>query len=207
MGRRPGTTAGTFTCNTDGHVLGTDRLLLRTLRPDDLDEVIATVDRVVLRWQGFPSEPDALREFFRLKIDPGLQVHPKYNEHFLISERSSGKIMGLRSLYSNPRRNGTLATGSWLGEGWRGRGFGSEELRVIVAYAVEHQHATRMIAGTENTNERALRQYRSAGFRLASRTKEHALPDGRTVPAVWLARSFRRSRKAAICALGQPSLP
>lgn len=202
---RAGKSTSPWLCSSDGHEFGTGQVVLRTIRVGDLDSIVATVDGEVLRWQGFPSAPEALREFVRGRLNHGFQAQP-YIEHFAITDRETGTVIGIRSLYGDPRGTGLVQTGSWLGEGWRGQGLGIEELREVISYAKSHQHVTKILAGTEVSNEPALRQYQAAGFREAWR-RDHTLPDARVVPAVWLALKLSGRPRAAMCEMRQPPRP
>lgn len=174
--------------------LMTDRLVLRPARVDDLDALLATIDGEVIRWQGYPSEPVQLRKYF----DNWLRREKKIRsyEHWLICDSATNDVIGSRSLWPSKGNRGTCETGSWLGPGWRGRGLGVEELMAVLQLVEGHRSYTTVVAGTEDSNRAARRQYEHCGFVVFSRPDKvlHQLPDGRTVPVTWLCRTAPANR-------------
>ena len=184
-GNRDPSTSG-WTCEQAGHELTTERLVVRTVRPDELDAVLATIDDEVIRWQGFPSTRDDLRKQIAFEIRDGVVPFP-YHETLGIFDRADETLIGLRVLDERVV-DGTshgLTVSSWLGREWRGKGLGTEELRALLSFVHNHLAMAIVAAGVEETNEAALIQHRAAGFE-AFATRPNRLPDGRTASTVWM---------------------
>ncbi|MGZ4802904.1 MAG: GNAT family N-acetyltransferase [Acidimicrobiia bacterium] len=189
-GRRSSADEGVV-CTSTGHEIATPRLLLKTLGPEDIDAVI--VDDEVIRWMGYPGEPTTLRSFMSLSTNMGSVTWP-YIEEFGIFERSTNDLIGVRSLSQAPRAATLpqhLKTGGWLDRNQRGQGFGAEELGATLRFAHDHLGHACVVAGTETSNVRAHRLYQDAGFETYAEML-HTLPDGRSIPAVWMRHDQRK---------------
>ena len=175
-----------WTCAREGHEITTERLSLRTLGADDLDAALATIDAEVIRWLGLRPATDDLRKQMSFDIRDGVIPFP-YHETIGIFDGTTSTLIGVRTLDERvvDGKSHGLTIASWLADGWRGKGLGTEELRALLEFAHTHLAIAIVAAGMEETNDAALIQHRAAGFEQFA-TRPHRLPDGRTVPTVWM---------------------
>jgi RimJ/RimL family protein N-acetyltransferase len=161
-------------------VLRTERLLLAGVTANDRDGWFASLDDEVMHWQGF--DPDGLERQFDL-ARLSVSRFGIYREQWCVARTGDYAVVGVHGVTQSAPD--VLETGGWLRSDARGLGYGSEIARAVTAFAHAHLGFTRVNAGTETSNERALRQYRAAGFSESSQGP-HRLPNGRTISCVWL---------------------
>lgn len=138
---------------------------LRRAKPQDLERVLDWIER----YYAFDHIP-----FDREKIRPGLELllsTPAYGAAWLIVADDSGEageveagyvILGHGFDLENGGRQGTI-TDLYVGERYRGRGFGRQALEAIFA----HARAEGLLAlelAPETRNAAARRLYEKAGF-------------------------------------------
>ncbi len=78
----------------------------------------------------------------------------------------------------------------------RGRGVGTEAIRLLTAHAFEGLGLDRLSAWVYSENEASRRAFEKAGYRLDAVLRRHAVFDGRRIDVLVLAR-FVDDRKAA----------
>jgi RimJ/RimL family protein N-acetyltransferase len=167
-------------CGKHGHVLRTERLLIAGVTANDCDEWFASIDDEVMRWQGY-NEEDLQRHFELARMS--LSAFQIYREEWSVARAADYAFLGVQSLTQSAPD--TVETGGWLRAEARGIGYGSEIVRAMTTFAHEHLGFARVVAGTESSNERALHQYRAAGFTERSRAP-HRLPNDRAIDSIWL---------------------
>jgi RimJ/RimL family protein N-acetyltransferase len=164
--------------------LHTDRLTLRPPRVDDRDDVLATIDAEVCRWQGYDDTwLKKWAEMFEGSYFRELAQHkPAISPRLVVCE-SDGAVIG-HYMYGAPRSDDKVLTlGWWLGASGRGRGLGTESLQAILEFA--HAHGLKTIEmGTGIDNARARRQIESTGAEVTEQGA-HQLPNGQNVTAIW----------------------
>jgi RimJ/RimL family protein N-acetyltransferase len=134
---------------------------LRRPDGDDFEAIRAIMDDEFVHWNGYPSEATALDDIAKAWIH---QVRKKpYRESWVICDRSSGDVIGMRTVMSDAADSRICATGASIGAGWRGRGLGSEELATFVAL-MKHLDFQQIIASARVDNYRAIALYTKIGF-------------------------------------------
>jgi [ribosomal protein S5]-alanine N-acetyltransferase len=169
----------------DDAVLVTERLILRPLRVDDLDDLASIyADPEVRRF--FPDGTRS-RDETREELDWIVDVYYRRYGYGLWATvlRETGGFVGRSGLLPwavVPGRHGGLAleeapedpgdaaaieveVAYLLARDHWGRGLGSEAARAIVAYGFEHLPAPRLICLVDPGNEASLRVASKAGFR------------------------------------------
>jgi RimJ/RimL family protein N-acetyltransferase len=140
----------------------TSRLLLRPLRPRDLDELWAVdEDGQLRRWSS--GVGDGTSSWMRAAV----------------TERSTGRLLGAADLCVDPCRSaGTARLELWIA-GWaRRRGHGGEVVSALSAWAFQHGVVrVELLAGT--ADEPAQRTALAAGFHREGQLRA-VLPAGRT---------------------------
>jgi hypothetical protein len=66
----------------------------------DFEPLLDVFDWEVVRWQGYPSGPVALREIAYQWADASGKPRPKWRRHYdwVICDRHSGELVGVRSI-------------------------------------------------------------------------------------------------------------
>ena len=140
----------------------TARLLLRPLRPRDLDELrLVDEDGRLWQWAAATGDPEA--SWLRAAV----------------TERSTGRLLGAADLGIDPWRcAATARLEVWIA-GWaRRRGYGAEVVRSLSSWAFRHG-MVRVELLTEPANEPAQRLALAAGFRREGQLRA-ALPTSGT---------------------------
>jgi RimJ/RimL family protein N-acetyltransferase len=136
-------------------------LKLRQARLGDLEAIRAIMDDEVVHWNGYPSDDEGLDKIAKAWIH---KVRRKpYRESWVICDRSSGEILGLRTVMSDASDSRICATGGSLAPGWRGRGLGKEELATFIGL-MKHLGFQQVIAASRVDNYRAISLYTKMGF-------------------------------------------
>jgi len=137
----------------------------------------ATVDDVVARAMGWsPTDVDTL---------VGLGSSPatlRARGFVAVADPGDDRVLGVVSL-TRTGADGEGVVGLWLGPAARGRGLGSEALRVAVALAWGCDLRT-LTMGTTAANTPMQRCFVAVGADLEE-SGEQELPDGRSVESVW----------------------
>ncbi len=147
----------------------TERLLIRAPRPEDAPEVHAAIVessaelRAWMPWAEREQDLDAVREDqinaharFILREDLRLHLHLRDAPERLIGSSGLHRID-----WSVPR----FEIGYWLRTGFAGRGFATEAVRGIAAFAFRELGAERIEIWCDARNERSAAVARRAGFR------------------------------------------
>lgn len=94
---------------------------------------------------------------------------------FAIYERASWRVIGTAHLRHIDRTMRTAEYGIWIGEKdcW-GKGYGTETTTLILDYAFTILGLHNVLLRTYGYNERAIRAYTRAGFRVMGRWREAA---------------------------------
>jgi RimJ/RimL family protein N-acetyltransferase len=95
-------------------------------------------------------------------------------EHnYAIVERSSGELLGNCGLMEIDHLHRTAEIGIFIGEdAMRGKGYGSEALRLLADYAFNVLNINNLMLRTYDYNGRGLSSYRSIGFKEIGRRRQ-----------------------------------
>jgi RimJ/RimL family protein N-acetyltransferase len=98
---------------------------------------------------------------------------------FLIRSLADDRVIGFINLWPDWQQRDV-----WIGIGIgdaadRGKGYGSDAMRITLRYAFEELEMHRASLGVYADNERAWRSYQKAGFKIEGRQREVDLRDGR----------------------------
>jgi RimJ/RimL family protein N-acetyltransferase len=154
-----------------------ERVVLRHHRPEDLpivrrwyrDPELARLTRYSLT----PMTDDEIDRFFHGRLlSPGSVA-------YAIDIRESGRLIGLTTFSNLDPDNGSVLFHISLGEHdtW-GQGYGTEATRLMLGLAFDVIGLHRVSLSVFSFNERAIRSYEKAGFRLEGRAREAILRDG-----------------------------
>ena len=153
-----------------------DRVVLRRHRIDDLDAVrrwyrdpeIGRLTRYTVR----PMSDDDIDRFFH-----GRLMSPE-SVAYAIEVRDSGRLIGLTTFSNLDPDNSSVLFHISIGERdmW-GNGYGTETTELMLWLAFERIGLHRVGLSVFSFNERAIRSYQKAGFRIEGREREAIVRD------------------------------
>lgn len=98
---------------------------------------------------------------------------------FAIRTLNEDTLIGVTSLWVHSWTHSDAWLGIFIGEReYRGRGFGTDAIRLIVQYGFCELNLRRITLGLHLYNERALKSYLKVGFTLEGRARGEGLRDG-----------------------------
>jgi aminoglycoside 6'-N-acetyltransferase len=158
-----------MTRSTSESTLRGERVTLRPVRAEDadrLEEILAEPE--VRRWWG---EHDAERVRQELIEDEEEVVYA-----IEVGDEVIGAVQYGEEATPDYRH---ASIDIFLATDWRGRGLGSEALRVLARYLFEERGHHRLTIDPAAANERAIRAYERIGFRPVGAMREYERgPDG-----------------------------
>jgi RimJ/RimL family protein N-acetyltransferase len=139
---------------TSGIVIETERLRLRRLRDDDLDELVSLIGNwEVVRWVSSVPHPyreaDA-REWIAIVRQDHATGRPR---RFAIALRETDQLIGGVGLDgSTGDGSSEPALGYWLGQGYWGNGYGREAVAAVIEYGFRTLGMNTIRAYTDPSN-------------------------------------------------------
>jgi RimJ/RimL family protein N-acetyltransferase len=150
-------------------------LRLRTIRPDDAPGLAETDDEVTLRWS-FTGQPQS--DVARTAAQAGLDWLVGAIARFAMVDVATGRVAGSVDLRkAGPPQVGGI--GYVVHPAFRGRGYTSRALRLLVPWAFEVADFARLELGAKQDNAASLRAAANAGFEPDGvRERRMRNPDG-----------------------------
>ncbi|PKA41141.1 GNAT family N-acetyltransferase [Rhizobium sullae] len=155
----------------------TERLVLRPHRLDDFDVYVGLwADEDVVRYiSGVPSTRE--QTWSRLIRASGMWHHMGFG-FLIIEEKESGRLIGEAGFHEArrdmfPSIEETLETGWVLLPSAHGRGYATEALAALIAWADRHIPGKEMTCIISPDNKPSLRVAEKLGFREVTRTNYH----------------------------------
>lgn len=158
-------------------------------------------ERVTLR----PTRPDDVATFYEWRLDlatwgattdkpPYPMTFALYQEQYDKAALDEGRVdfaievggtlVGRAGMFAFDELARNAEVGISFGPEHRGKGYGTEALRVLCAFAFDHRNLHRLWLETLATNEAAIRCYARVGFTEEGRLREQAWVDGTYVDMV-----------------------
>jgi RimJ/RimL family protein N-acetyltransferase len=159
------------------HLRGS-RVLLRRPHPDDLPTVRRWYSDPELarltRYQTRPMTEAEVELFFRSRL-----LSPDALAYSIL-ELAAERLVGFTTFSGLDPDNGSVMFHITIGErdAWN-RGLGTETTRLMLAHAFEHLGLHRVGLTVFSFNERGIKAYEKAGFRIEGRLREAVQRDGR----------------------------
>jgi RimJ/RimL family protein N-acetyltransferase len=177
---------------------------LRRPQPQDLESVVRwyrdpEIARLT-RYQTRPMTTVEIQRFFELRL-----LAPDALAYSII-ELAVARLIGFTTFSALDVDNGSVMFHITLGErdSW-GRGLGTEATELMLEHAFERLALHRVGLSVFSYNERAVRAYEKAGFRIEGRLRDAIIRDGHyhdeiqmgVLASEWTGRSTRRATLAA----------
>jgi RimJ/RimL family protein N-acetyltransferase len=126
------------------------------------------------RYQTRPMTTEEIGQFFKTRL-----LAPEAMA-YAIHERTDDRLIGLTTFSALDPDNGSALFHITIGErnAW-GRGLGTDATNRMLSHAFEHLGLHRVGLSVFSFNERAVRAYEKAGFRIEGRLREAIWRDGR----------------------------
>jgi RimJ/RimL family protein N-acetyltransferase len=150
----------------------TDRLCLRQLELEEARELLQGRADPERPWaSGYPIQGTLIAvEAFVRAVDHGAQPGP-YGVYQLVRS-ADGQVIGDIGFHGPPDQHGSVTVGYGLAAGARGRGYATEALRALVAWALAQPGVERVEADTTHANLPSQRVMERAGMRLVDRNEQ-----------------------------------
>jgi RimJ/RimL family protein N-acetyltransferase len=127
----------------------------------------------------YPKPVDHISEWFADEID-------KESIGFQIRARDGDRLIGFVGLFVDwPNQDAWLGIGIGDRADW-GQGYGTEALKLALAYAFDELNLARVSLSVLGNNPRAIRAYEKAGFVLEGRSRGHNLYDGQRLDEAFM---------------------
>jgi RimJ/RimL family protein N-acetyltransferase len=125
-----------------------------------------------------PLSPGHIKKQHEMAEKDSYQAHNQF--HFTIRARADDRLLGFVRLEYIEWAHGAAMVRLGIGDpNERGRGFGSEALRLILRYAFDELNLHRLMAVTSDYNPGAVRFFERAGFTVEVRQRQALRRDGR----------------------------
>lgn len=150
--------------------LVTDRLVLRRSRPEDAETISGyRSDPEVSRQQGWErTDPDGVRADIE-EMEERLPGAPGGWVQFSVEERDGGRLVGDVGISPADGEPGVLKVGYTMSPAFQGRGYGTEAVSALVAYAFTTLGADVVRAYASADNLPSIRVAEKVGMRLIER--------------------------------------
>lgn len=99
---------------------------------------------------------------------------------FTIRTLADDRLVGFVGLFGTQWNHGDAWVGIGIGEpGYWGKGYGTDAMRTVLRYAFTELNLHRVSLGVFGYNQRAIRSYEKAGFRMEGCARQHMHREGR----------------------------
>ncbi|MDC8754454.1 GNAT family N-acetyltransferase [Erythrobacter sp. sf7] len=158
-------------------VLEGERVLLRPLRPDDWDALLAVASDPLI-WEQHPAHDRWREPVFRAFFDDAMA-----NKGALVAiDKADGAVIGSSRFQGLEEANGGAVEIGWtfLARSHWGSGFNREMKRLMLGHALVEVAECRFLVGANNTRSR--RALEKIGARLTDRREERIMAGGTIIP-------------------------
>ncbi|MBB6730274.1 GNAT family N-acetyltransferase [Cohnella zeiphila] len=166
------------------YIIG-EKIMLREYRLEDLvpirawvndPEVVESLSDIFL----YPQTLESTESYLRMMMEPRPDCRG-----FIIADAQTQLYIGQINLDAIDWKNRVGRIGIVIGSPERfGRGYGTEAMRLLVRFAFEQMGLNRLELDVYDFNERALRCYRSCGFREEGRLRQKLFKNGHYVDII-----------------------
>jgi RimJ/RimL family protein N-acetyltransferase len=159
--------------------LTTERLVLRSIQPDDAGSLFNyRSDPLANRYQGWiPSTLDDVHDFISLSISPTLNISGTWHQVVMI-EKAGRVIIGDIGIHFLDPGNAQVELGFTLGKAYQGKGYATEALATIIDFLFIKLNKRRIVASIDPRNEKSVQLVERLGFRKEAHFRESILVHG-----------------------------
>lgn len=166
-------------------VLTGEKTVLRPFTESDADTMARIIeDPEVVRFTGEPSSELTLE---RLRSWYGSRAEQPDRLDLAVTDRATGELVGEVVLYEWDPAARSCTFRTLIGPRGRGRGLGTEAIRLIVGHGFEQLGLHRIQLEAYAYNHRALRVYEKVGFVVEGIRREVEFRDGEWVDEILMA--------------------
>jgi RimJ/RimL family protein N-acetyltransferase len=168
--------------------LGRGRLMIVSNRFSDcLCMQLFGSDPDAQKWLGWPAEDlvtGPARVFANQPIRTQIGVIPPM-PHFLSFTAIDRRTYDVAGSITIHRHGSIPMAGGMMRKDYRGKGFGTEAMRIVRRLAHRHFGIATLTAGSERGHLASERWLRASGFTAVPGPRTHVLPNGREVESMW----------------------
>ena len=147
-----------------GAVLHTARLELELLEPEEARALASGINQNGHAWApGYPLGSTLLRAELTVAAAALKRPHGRFGTYQII-RRSDGMVLGDAGFMGPPDATGAISVGCGIAPEVRGRGYATEALIVLLAWAREQSGLTCVLADTTRSNNAAQRLLERVGL-------------------------------------------
>jgi RimJ/RimL family protein N-acetyltransferase len=159
-----------------GYIEG-ERIILRTLQKDDLSKLHQLMmDKEIndLIGEVYPPTEGELNDYYTISQKTDNRIF------FIVNDKKNNEIVGETGLLRifAPWRTADLSIIIWDKKYW-GKGYGKEIAKLIIKYAFNDINIHRLSIGVVGYNERAIKFWKSIGFKEEGRQIEGYYKNGK----------------------------
>lgn len=149
------------------------RIILRTLTKADVPDLYRYCrDRKILRHTGIPHNPYKREHAERFVKQTHREHRRKTAYHRGIADRTTGRIIGMISLFKISAQHKSAEIGYWLGREFWGQGIMAEALQLYLRFAFRELRLNRVSALVFPGNRRSSNLLERAGFSCEGRLRK-----------------------------------
>jgi RimJ/RimL family protein N-acetyltransferase len=162
-----------------------EKVILGPIVPNDFPALFRWGDDIDAARLNEPYRPPTWRNQEELWFNVGRDPSRVF---FAIRKIGLEPIVGYVQITNIDGVHHSATLGMRIGEaGERGKGYGSDSLRLAVNYCWSHLNLSRIQLGVYGTNERAIRLYERMGFEVEGRLRKALFIDGQWIDFVLMA--------------------
>ena len=160
------------------------KVRLRAITRDDLERLCQFNNDVEVELAG-GGDPPTPQSVARLHAEYDAQVSAGGRDGTSFAIEADGVCIGQCALFQFDAVAQSCALGITIGDkGYWGRGYGTDAIRLLLAYAFRLRNLRRVYLTVNSTNERAIGAYRRCGFVEEGRLRQHVWSAGQYIDLV-----------------------
>ncbi|MBK1812233.1 GNAT family N-acetyltransferase [Clostridium sp. YIM B02505] len=145
----------------------TERLLLKNISIDDRDFIFSEFSDGVVNRYLFDAEPLTEIEGADEIIDSYIQPEPRLQHRWVIIQKSDGSKIGTCGFHCWNQRESKVDVGYDLKENYWGKGYMSEAMKEIIAFAIDKMKIKQINACIYIDNQKSIHLVENLGFTLS----------------------------------------